>query len=139
MRTKTIICPERERRVPRQFSWIDHRLVSDRHIQGPSPQALSLYLFLCTVADSRGLSYYSDASAGHLLTLEPVQVRDARRELMKAGLIAYRSPLYQVLSLEPLPPPPPPPREPLAAQGRPASARSVGEILHAMIKKEGSR
>lgn len=138
MRTKTIICPERERRVPRQFSWIDHRLVGDRHIQGPSPQALSLYLFLCTVADARGLSYYSDASAGNLLTLEPGQVRDARRELMKAGLIAYRSPLYQVLSLEP-PPPPSTAREPLAAQGRSASARSVGEILHAMIKKEGGQ
>ena len=61
-----ILCPERLRHVPRQFSWIDHRLVRNRHIQGPSPSALSLYLFLCTVSDARGMSYYSDGAAGAL-------------------------------------------------------------------------
>ena len=131
MKSKTIICPERVRRVPRQFSWIDHRLVRERHIQGPSPQALSLYLFLCTVADAQGLSYYSDASAAGLLSLEPAQVREARRELMKAGLVAYRSPLYQVLSLEP------PPGEASSGQARTGQVRSIGEILQALIKEGG--
>lgn len=133
MKTKTIICPERVRRVPHQFSWIDHRLVRERYIQGPSPQALSLYLFLCTVADAQGMSYYSDASAAKLLCLEPAQVREARRELMKAGLVAYRSPLYQVLSLDP----PPPPGEAAAGQPRTGQVRSIGQILQAMIKEGG--
>lgn len=137
MKTKTIICPERERRVPRQFSWIDHRLVRDRHIQGRSPQALSLYLFLCTVADARGLSYYSDASAAGLLSLAPAQVREARRELLMAKLIAYQSPLYQVLSLEP--PSSTPPLEPSPLPASRGQMRSVGEILQAMIKREGGR
>ena len=57
MKTKTLPCPERLRHVPRQFSWIDQRLIRNRHIQGPSPRALALYLFLCTVADAEGLSY----------------------------------------------------------------------------------
>ena len=38
-------CPERLRHVLRQFSWIDQRLVRNRHIQGPSPRTLALYLF----------------------------------------------------------------------------------------------
>jgi hypothetical protein len=61
-----------------------------------------------------------------------VQVREARRELMKAGLVAYRSPLYQVLSLEP-----PAPGEAAAGQPRTGQARSIGEILQAMIKEGG--
>lgn len=135
MKTKTIICPERVRRVPRQFSWIDHRLVRERHIQGPSPQALSLYLFLCTVADAQGMSYYSDASAAGLLCLEPVQVREARRELMKAGLVAYRSPLYQVLSLEPARPQAGASAD--RGRARTGQVRSVGEILQTLIEEGG--
>lgn len=42
MKTKIIPCPERLRRVPRQFSWIDHRLVREGHIEGQSPRALAL-------------------------------------------------------------------------------------------------
>ncbi len=60
MKSKPILRPERLRHVPRQFSWIDQRLVRDRHIQGRSPEALALYLFLCIVADAQGASYYSD-------------------------------------------------------------------------------
>jgi hypothetical protein len=36
-----------------------------------------------------------------LLSLNEAQLREARRSLLAAGLIAYESPLYQVLSLEP--------------------------------------
>ena len=102
MKTKPVLCPQRLRHVPRQFSWIDQRLVRDRHIQGRSPEALALYLFLCTVADAQGASYYSDASAGRHLTFAPAQLRSARAELMAAGLITWRAPYYQVLSLESL-------------------------------------
>ena len=48
------------RRVPRQFSWVDQRLVRDHYIDQLSPQACALYLFLVTVADAQGLSYYAD-------------------------------------------------------------------------------
>jgi hypothetical protein len=128
-----ILCPERLRQVPRQFSWIDHRLVRERHIQGPSPPALSLYLFLCTVADARGMSYYSDGSAGALLQLGAGQIRDARGELMQAGLIAYRRPFYQVLSLEPAAP-----GVALAAAAGPervGGVRPVGDVLRLLLEK----
>jgi hypothetical protein len=130
MKTKTLPCPERLRHVPRQFSWIDQRLVRNRHIQGPTPRALALYLFLCTVADAEGLSYYSDASTGALLTCSGSELRAARAELVATGLIAYQSPFYQVLSLEP--------RTvatvATAAEPRIGDVRSIGEIFRAMME-----
>ncbi len=130
MKTKPILCPERLRHVPRQFSWIDQRLVRDRHIKGRTPRALALYLFLCTVADAQGASYYSDDTTGVILSFSSEQLRAARAELVAAGLIAHRSPFYQVLSLEPglaasVASPPEP---------RIGEARSVGEILRLMMK-----
>ena len=97
---KYLICPERSRRMPSSFSWVDHRLVRDRYISRCSSEALALYLFLVTVGDAQGLSYYSDYSAGKYLTMHSETVRKARRELGIAGLIAYQEPLYQVLGLE---------------------------------------
>ena len=85
---KRVLCPQRLRKVPEQFSWVDHRLVRDRHIAGKSAEALALYLFLVTVADGQGLSYYSDAGIGKLLPLDALTLARARQ------------PLYQVLSLD---------------------------------------
>jgi len=121
MPIKRLLCPQRLRRVPPQFSWIDHRLVRDRHICRCSAQALALYLFLVTVADAQGLSYYSEKSISRLLSMEPATVAGARRELVRASLIAYQRPLYQVLALE----------DPTAVQKRQAHQRplSLGQIL----------
>ena len=101
MKTKRVLCPQRLRQVPQRFSWIDQRLVREGHIAQCGPQALALYLLLVTVADAEGLSYYSDKTAARLLSLNESQLREARCSLLAEGLIAYESPLYQVLSLEP--------------------------------------
>ena len=116
---KRVLCRELLRRVPPQFSWIDHRLVRDRLIAGRSAEALALYLFLVTVADGEGLSYYSDAGIGKLLPLDGPALGRARQELIRARLIAYQKPLYQVLSLE----------EPTPRLGQ---AQSLGQILRQM-------
>ena len=87
--------------MPRAFSWIDHRLVRDGHIGRCSHEALTLYLFLVTVSDAEGLSYYSDTKVGRLLNMDESSLGSARRDLRRAGLIAYHRPLYQVLSLDP--------------------------------------
>ena len=135
MKTKPILCPGRLRHVPRQFSWIDQRLVRDRHIQGRSPEVLALYLFLCTVADAQGASYYSDATVGKLLSLSSARLREARAQLITAGLIAYGAPFYQVLSLEPVHAPPPvPPAS--AAPPRAGETLSAADILRAIWKEE---
>jgi hypothetical protein len=98
---KRVLCRERLRKIPPQFNWVDHRLVRDRRICGVSVQALALYLFLITVADAEGLSYYSDAAIARLLPLDEPALLRARQELVAAQLIAYQKPLYQVLALDP--------------------------------------
>ena len=116
---KRVLCPEQLRRVPEQFSWIDHRLVRDRHIAGRSAEALALYLFLVTVADGQGLSYYADTTIGKLLPLDGAALTRARQELVRARLIAYEKPLYQVLSLD----------KPAPRSGQ---VESLGQILRQM-------
>ena len=64
-------------------------------------RAWTLYLFLASVADAEGLSYYSDASLMRRLNLDLAALSASRRQLVQAGLIAYEQPFYQVLSLEP--------------------------------------
>lgn len=97
---KRLIRPDRVRQVPPSFNWVDHRLVCERYIERCDCTALALYLFLITVSDVQGLSYYSDASICRRLKIEPLQLSAARRQLEQADLIAYRQPLYQVLALE---------------------------------------
>lgn len=100
MAIKRVICSERVRKIPTQFSWVDHRLVRERHIERCDAHAAALYLFLVTVADALGLSYYSDTSLGRSLSMDPVRLSKARGDLIRAGLIAYQRPLYQVLALD---------------------------------------
>ena len=94
------ILPERIRKVPRHFSWVDHRLVRDQYIERCSYTALALYLFLVTVGDAKGLSYYADASIIKRLSMDQAALEDARNNLIRIGLIAWQKPLYQVLALD---------------------------------------
>ncbi len=132
---KRLLVPSRVRRVPRQFSWVDQRLVRDRHIARCDPDALALYLFLVTVADARGLSFYADASIGRMLSLSAQRLEQAREALVGAGLIAYEAPLYQVLALEPATPTPPSPATP--SPRAPGELRAMREVLRQALG-EGS-
>jgi hypothetical protein len=109
MVTKRPICPHRIRTIPPQFSWIDHRLVRDGHIDSLSHAAAALYLFLATVADAQGLSYYSDRTLCRRLALSEDSLENARAQLLQFDLVAYQKPLVQVLALEPRSDPPPDP------------------------------
>lgn len=101
MRIKRVLRPEALRRIPRQFSWIDPRLVSDQHIERCDEAALAVYLFLVTVADAQGLSYYGDAKLAKSLSMPAARFEKARADLIRLNLIAYAAPLYQVLALDP--------------------------------------
>jgi hypothetical protein len=122
MTPKKLLRPDRLRRVPPQFSWLDHRLVRDNRLAACPPTALALYLVLVTVADAQGLSYYSDASLARLIQATPDQVIAARQQLLAADLIAYQKPLYQVLSLD----------APCFAQ-RANEARTAGQLLRQIM------
>jgi hypothetical protein len=74
--------------------------VRDRYIEHCDAPAAMLYLFLVTVADAQGLSWYSDASTARRLSMDPQRLHRARGDLMRAGLIAWVRPVYQVLALD---------------------------------------
>ena len=97
---KHLICPQRIRKIPKQFSWLDHRLVRDHYIDRCSHSAAALYLFLVTVGDAQGLSYYSDLVISQRLDMDTNTLAQTRKELIRIGLIAYQKPLYQVLALD---------------------------------------
>ncbi len=125
--------------MPAQFSWVDQRLVRDRHLDHLDVYAAALYLFLVTVADAQGLSWYGDVSMAARLSIDEIRLRHARDDLIRAGLLAYARPLYQVLALSE----PPAPRHEAAASEAssvltaPATARAVGvehlAALHAAL------
>jgi hypothetical protein len=118
---KKILAPERLRQLPGQFSWIDQQLVRGGHLHHCDHSAWALYLFLATVADSQGLSYYSEASLCRWLKIELIPLHAARQQLVKASLLAYQKPLYQLLAL--------PKPEGLIEAPRTGQLRSVGELL----------
>jgi hypothetical protein len=126
MMHKQLLAPERARQLPRQFSWLDQQLVRGAHLDRCDHPAWALYLFLVTVADAHGLSYYSDAAVLRWVKLEPATLGTAREQLIAAGLLAYRRPLYQLLAL---------PRrgEPIRPNVRAGEARSVGDLLRQLV------
>ncbi len=130
MVSKVPIVAERIRKVPRHFSWIDHRLVRDRHIENCTHQAAALYLFLVTVGDAKGLSYYGDKSIIKHLSMDQNTLDDARSSLIHIGLIAWQEPLYQVLSLDR------PEREKPAPRSNTDNPLSLGDILK--MAREGT-
>jgi len=133
MSSKQPILPNRIRQVPKQFSWVDGRLVRDRHIDHCSHRAAALYLFLVTVADAKGLSYYADSTIAARLAMDISDLATARLELIQQGLIAHRKPLYQVLDLTP-------PEEALTVpeqRNQPGdSPQSIGQIFKMIMEAD---
>ncbi len=122
---KRLLRPERLRRVPSGFNWVDHRLVSQNLIGRCDHNALALYLFLITVSDVQGLSYYSDAAIGRRLKMDSLQLASARQQLVQADLLAYQQPLYQVLALDSAPS--------AVAPERSGREQSAGDILRRVL------
>lgn len=121
--------PDRLRQIPTGFSWVDHRLVRRHYLHRAEPRAWALYLFLVTVGDVHGLSYYSDPAIARHLNCDATALALARQQLLQADLIAYQKPLYQVLAL---------PEEDHGASApaapRTGQLRHIGEILRRAIE-----
>jgi hypothetical protein len=136
MLEKRVLRPDRLRSIPQTgFSWIDRRFVREFAPTLTSPQIL-LYYFLVSVADVRGLSFWSDPTASRLLGMSVGILVGARDVLIARDLIAYRRPLYQVLSLPgsgtaslPIERPRPPAAGPSAAPPPPRAAYRRGQTL----------
>ena len=126
---KQLLRPERLRQVPQQFSWVDQALVQQHFIDRCESRSAALYLFLVTVSDAQGLSYYGASTLARRLHLSDEQFAAARQQLIDLDLIAYRSPLYQVLALPRIVAAPrPAPRAP-ATTGATAGANTGGQAV----------
>jgi hypothetical protein len=101
---------------------VDHRLVRDRYIERLTHKACALYLFLITVTDSQGLSYYSDETLCERLAMNEASLDSARSELRQTGLVAYKRPIYQVLPMG----------ETLAAKRAAGEPTDIGEIFKSL-------
>ena len=145
---KRVLRPERLRQVPAQFSWVDQALVQHQLIDRLDAPAAALYLFLVTVADAQGLSYYSAATLGQRLRFRPEELLAARSQLMTLELVAYEAPLYQVLGLPTAAAPVPRlvPAKPLPPSLRPSASPpardtagpvSLGDLLGQLERRRG--
>lgn len=114
---KHVLLTDRVRRPPKSgFSWVDRRFV---HHFAPqlSQEAILLYFFLASVSDQQGLSYYRDDSLASRLRIRQADLLQARDELIRHDLLAYESPLTQVLSL------------PQAQRRQQAGLHALGELF----------
>ncbi len=90
--------PDRIRHMPRSgWSWIERRFTREC-LTVLGRDAILLYFFLAAVSDRNGLSYYAEGTIASRLKIDVAGVVDAREELLSHDLVAYRAPLYQVLS-----------------------------------------
>lgn len=124
---KKLLRPDRLRKIPSQFSWLDHRLIRQARLRDCDHAAWALYLFLCSVSDERGLSFYSESSLLRELKLDLPSLLRARQQLLQADLLAYEKPLWQLLCLDPAP-------DPARPRGQ---QRSVTDVLRQILTHGG--
>jgi hypothetical protein len=103
-----MLVPQRLRKMPRSFAWIDHRIRSEGILKRMQPADIGLYLFLALAADRNGLSCWRlDRIEREVPCFDRHGLWAARDRLVELGMIAYRpwrsgdpDGCYQVLSVE---------------------------------------
>lgn len=108
-RKLSVLVPQRLRRVPASFAWIDHRLRAEGWLERFEPADFGLYLFLVLAADRDGLSCWRlDRIERAVPCFDRHALWEARQRLVRNDIIAYRpwrpgevDGCYQVLSIRP--------------------------------------
>jgi hypothetical protein len=131
MSLKRILDHDRVRKIEGSFSWIDHRFITGGFLQDLSTIEILLYLFLVTVSDRNGISFYHGDRVCSILKIPLTSLGEAREGLIMRSLIAYEPPLYQVLSL-PLHPVSPPTREEMRQRQRERNLFHIRKIQEAL-------
>ena len=131
MDARWLVDHDRIRKITGSFSWIDHRFISGGFIRDLSREEILIYLFLVAVSDRQGLSFYHDDRICSLLKIDLASLGEARENLSERALIAWRSPVYQVLALPPQPVRPLSPEERLLRQRQRSLAyiRKIQEVI----------
>lgn len=103
-----VLSPERVRKPPPSFAWIDHRLRSSGLLSLLDPPEIGLYLFLALAADKEGLSCWRiDRIEREMPCFDRGALWQARDRLLQLDLVAFRpwrasdpDGVYQVLSVQ---------------------------------------
>lgn len=90
---------KRIRNIPRSFSWIDRRLITDNFLYYLCKDEILLYFFLVTVSDRNGMSFYGREKIQCILNFSDTEFRAALCGLKEKDLVLFRFPFFQVLSL----------------------------------------
>jgi hypothetical protein len=131
MLDKKLLNPARVRKIQGSFSWVDHRLITDGFLSDLSTLEILLYLFLVAVSDRNGISFYHQDKIASLLKIDLPSLGKAREGLIHRSLLAYKPPLYQILSLPARPIAPLPPEEIITRQ-RQAALQAIRKIQEAL-------
>lgn len=110
--------PRRVRRPRGAYGWVDMRAVTQGHLEEVGTAAALTYLFLCSVGDTAGLSFWSRERMRRVLGLDEEVVKTALDRLVAAELIARQGQVVQVLPI-------PGATEP-ATPGQQPSSRTTG-------------
>ena len=99
MMGKTILCPDRVRKIAGTFCFIEHRFLTEGFFYTLTHHELLLYLFLVLVADRDGVSFYGYVKICTLLRITVEEFILARDALIYKDLIAFDGRTFQALSL----------------------------------------
>lgn len=91
--------PRRVRRPRGPYGWVELKVVTGGFLERLASNEALTYLFLCTVGNALGLSFWSTNRIGRILHLQTATVTDALEALVTAGLIAWNGRVVQVLPL----------------------------------------
>lgn len=91
--------PRRIRSPRGAYGWVDLRIVTEGHLQRLDPQAALIYLFLCTVGDRHGISFWGRTKMARVLNLPPEAVDSALPKLATADLVVIKDRVVQVLPI----------------------------------------
>lgn len=103
-----VLIPERLRKPPASFAWLDHRLRSSGLLPMLEPPEIGLYVFLVLAADKDGLSCWRlDRIEREMPRFDRSTLWKARDRLLALDLVAFKpwrdsdpDGVYQVLSIQ---------------------------------------
>jgi hypothetical protein len=109
-RPKRLPRPDAPRAIARSFGWIDAEFLRQGWFVHLTPEEVTLYLFLCLVADRDGVSFYRVDTIERKLGMRDDVILKGREHLVTMGLTAFepygvgqRDGFWQVLRVPPCP------------------------------------
>src|SRR5258707_4765528 len=91
--------PRRIRHPRGAYGWADLRVATEGHLASLGSQGALVYLFLCTVGNRAGISFWSRVRMAKVLNLTPAEINSALATLIAADLIVTNDRVIQVLPL----------------------------------------